>query len=199
MFNALIHPRIGNFGPALAAILTTIAQREGKLGQSGNIAIGVANGSSHLGFFQFRCRPATLDANDFKHGWVGDALRWFAPYNTEGEVGNTNPAMPELSKKYAWEAFIKDQKIIKDIKKFLLTPEGKYKTTQFRAAYSLLSENMPHVKYFMKNGIEYDWRKSYNEADYEYKTREDGSFLLDSKREKNKNRRQRRRQYDIVV
>ena len=169
LFNALIHPRIGNFGPALAAILTAIAQREGFLATN-KISIGVANGSSHLGFFQFRCRPADLYATNEKGGWVGSALNWFAPYNTEGELVNINPKQPGLSKKYSWEAFIQKQETIKDIKNFLLTPEGKYKKpNQFDSALSLLSVHMPKVKYDMKIG-EYEWskRKNYNETDYEH-------------------------------
>ena len=167
LFNALIHPKIGNFGTVLAAILTAIAQREARYDGNGNISIGVANGSSHLGFFQFRCRPADLNANEYKGGWVGDALRWFAPYNTEGELSNINPKQPDLSKKYAWEAFIQNQKTIKDIKKLLLTPDGKYKTTYFKSALGLLGTHMPKVKYWMKIG-EYDWNKrgSYDETDY---------------------------------
>jgi len=172
-FNMLIHPRIGNFGPALAAILTAIASREtGKLGlgtpenpdpRLGIIPIGLANGSSHLGFLQFRCRPQNLDDDTKSYskaaGWISSSLYWFAPYSANGELGSTNPI---LSKKYSWEAFIQDQKTIKKIKD-ILKPDPSGKTfkklnkNEISSVKNLFHKNMPQVEYQVVNGIKEEY------------------------------------------
>ena len=167
-FNMLIHPKVGNFGPALAAILTAIASREtGKLGlgtpenpdpRLGIIPIGLANGSSHLGFLQFRCRPQNLDDDTKSYskaaGWISSSLYWYSPYNVDGELGSMNPI---LSKRYSWEAFIEDQKTIKKIKD-ILKPDPSGKTfkklnkNEISSVKNLFHKNMPQVEYRVVDG-----------------------------------------------
>lgn len=149
-FEMLVHPRLGNFGPALAAIFTAIAQREGNVGDN-KISIGVANGGSHLGFLQIRCRPQNLKAFDIKTGWVSDSMLWFAPYKEDGEQISWEF---KSCKRYAWEAFIKNPKIIKEIKDILL-PNGKYKepnSNEISKVRGLLDKNMPKVDFV--NGVQ---------------------------------------------
>jgi hypothetical protein len=111
-FEMMIHPLIGNFSFAVAAVLTGISSREGNYTYN-QIGIGVANGSEHMGFFQLRCKPEKdyNDSFDKKNGWLGSSLLWSVPYNANGE-----PDLTKNNKKYAWEAFIKDENIIKEIK-----------------------------------------------------------------------------------
>lgn len=144
-FEMLVHPRLGNFGPALAAIFTAIAQREGNVGEN-RISIATANGASHLGFLQIRCRPQNLQAFDIKNGWASDSMFWFAPYNEDGEQISWDF---KSCKRYAWEAFIKDPKIIKQIKDILL-PNEKYKepnSNEIAKVKGLLDKNMPKVDF----------------------------------------------------
>ena len=141
-FMMLIHPRLGNFSPAIAAIFTAIAQREGNLGPD-KIGIGVANGSCHLGFLQIRCRPQDLKAFDQKNGWVSPSLNWVAPYIASGEVGVTT--FP-LSKKYCWEAFIQNKQTILDIKSLLKLDPSKFSMPNAelqKKVRTILSNNMP--------------------------------------------------------
>jgi hypothetical protein len=111
-FEMMIHPLIGNFSFAVAAVLTGISSREGNYTYN-QIGIGVANGSEHMGFFQLRCKPEGNynDSFDKKNGWLGSSLLWSVPYSANGE-----PDLTKNNKKYAWEAFIKDENIIKEIK-----------------------------------------------------------------------------------
>lgn len=150
-FMMLIHPRLGNFSPAIAAIFTAIAQREGNLGDN-KIGIGVANGSCHLGFLQIRCRPQNLKAFDQKNGWVSPSLNWVAPYIDSGQVGATT--FP-TSKKYSWEAFIQNKKTILDIKSLLKLDSSKFSMPNDavqKKVRSILSNNMPSPDFI--NGVE---------------------------------------------
>lgn len=111
-FEMLIHPNIGNFSFAIAAIFTAISAVEGNLG-SNKIGIGVANGSEHLGFLQLRCKPEDDSINNFdtRYGWFGKSMLWNVPYNEYGELSKTG-----FTTKYAWESFIKDKNILQQIK-----------------------------------------------------------------------------------
>ena len=111
-FEMMVHPLVGNFSLAVAAVLTGISSREGYYAYN-QIGIGVANGSEHMGFFQLRCKPEPNynDSFDKKNGWLGSSLLWSVPYSINGE-----PDLTKNNKKYAWEAFIKDENIIKEIK-----------------------------------------------------------------------------------
>ena len=132
-FEMMIHPLVGNFSFGLAAVFTAIASREGNLGEN-KIAIGTANGSEHLGFLQIRCKPEDTGSFDPKNGWLGTSMLWSVPYAVTGEADLT-----KNNKKYAWEAFIKDQNIIKQIKGKASSPS---KASQ-AAAVSLINANTP--------------------------------------------------------
>lgn len=132
-FEMMIHPLVGNFSFGLAAVFTAIASREGNLGEN-KIGIGVANGSEHLGFLQIRCKPE--DTNDFSNrtGWVSPSMLWSVPYSESGE-----PILSSNNKKYAWEAFMKDPNIIKEIKG---KASSSSKASQSSAA-ALINANTP--------------------------------------------------------
>lgn len=150
-FMMLIHPRLGNFSPAIAAIFTAIAQREANLGDN-KIGIGVANGSSHLGFLQIRCRPQVLKDFDKRNGWISPSLNWVAPYATSGDVGATT--FP-LSKKYCWEAFIQNKQTILEIKSLLKLDLRNFTMPTpavQKQVRSILSNNMPSPEFI--NGVE---------------------------------------------
>lgn len=93
-FEMLIHPQLGNFSFAIAAIFTSISAVEADVGHAenyseGKIGVGVANGSEHLGFFQLRCKPENVSSSnlDSKDGWFGSpSMLWNAPYNISGEI-----------------------------------------------------------------------------------------------------------------
>ena len=132
-FEMMIHPLVGNFSFGLAAVFTAIASREGNLGEN-KIGIGVANGSEHLGFLQLRCKPE--DTEDFSEqtGWIGKSMLWSVPYNINGE-----PLLFNNNKKYAWEAFIKDENIIKEIK----AKASSSSAASRKSAASLVYKNTP--------------------------------------------------------
>ena len=132
-FEMMIHPLVGNFSFGLAAVFTALASREGNLGEN-KIGIGVANGSEHLGFLQIRCKPEDTNSFDPKNGWLGTSMLWSVPYTVTGEADLT-----KNNKKYAWEAFIKDENIIKDIKGKASSPS---KASQ-ASALSLININTP--------------------------------------------------------
>lgn len=132
-FEMMIHPLVGNFSFGLAAVFTALASREGNLGQN-KIGIGVANGSEHLGFLQIRCKPEDTNSFDPKNGWLGTSMLWSVPYTVTGEADLT-----KNNKKYAWEAFIKDENIVKDIKG---KASSNSKASQ-AAALSLININTP--------------------------------------------------------
>ena len=132
-FEMMIHPLVGNFSFGLAAVFTAIASREGNLGEN-KIAIGTANGSEHLGFLQIRCKPEDTGSFDPKNGWLGTSMLWSVPYAVNGEADLT-----KNNKKYAWEAFIKDENIIKEIKGKASSPS---KASQ-ASAVSLINANTP--------------------------------------------------------
>jgi len=137
-FEMLIHPQVGNFSFAIAAIFTAISAVEANVG-SNKIGIGVANGSEHLGFLQLRCKPENDSINnlDAKDGWFGTSMSWNAPYDKSGELSNTR-----LPTKYAWEAFIKDENTIKEIK----TKASSSSKASKAAAVSLINANIPVFK-----------------------------------------------------
>jgi hypothetical protein len=132
-FEMMIHPLVGNFSFALAAVLTAIASREGFL-EPGKISIGTANGSEHLGFLQLRCKPEDTNSFDLKYGWLGTGLLWSVPYNISGE-----PILSKINKRYAWEAFIKDENIIKQIK----NKASSSSASSRNSAVSIFYENSP--------------------------------------------------------
>lgn len=132
-FEMMIHPMIGNFSFSLAAVFTAIASREGNLGEN-KIGIGVANGSEHLGFLQLRCKPEDTNSFDSKYGWLGTSMLWSVPYSVTGE-----PILSKTNKRYAWEAFIKDENIIKEIKNKASSSSSASKNV----ALSLLNINTP--------------------------------------------------------
>jgi len=132
-FEMMIHPLVGNFSFGLAAVFTAIASREGNLGEN-KIGIGVANGSEHLGFLQIRCKPENTDDFSNRTGWVSPSMLWSVPYSESGE-----PILSSNNKKYAWEAFIKDPNIIKEIKG---KASSSSKASQSSAA-SLINANTP--------------------------------------------------------
>ena len=132
-FEMMVHPLVGNFSFGLAAVFTAIASREGNLGEN-KIGIGVANGSEHLGFLQIRCKPENTDDFSNRTGWVSPSMLWSVPYSESGE-----PILSSNNKKYAWEAFIKDPNIIKEIKG---KASSSSKASQSSAA-SLINANTP--------------------------------------------------------
>jgi len=132
-FEMMIHPMVGNFSFGLAAVFTAIASREGNLGEN-KIGIGVANGSEHLGFLQIRCKPEDTNSFDPKTGWFGTSLLWSVPYSINGEADLT-----KNNKRYGWEAFIKDENIIKQIR---AKASSSSRSSQ-AAALSLININTP--------------------------------------------------------
>jgi hypothetical protein len=132
-FEMMIHPMVGNFSFGLAAVFTAIASREGNLGEN-KIAIGTANGSEHLGFLQIRCKPEDTNSFDPKTGWFGTSLLWSVPYSINGEADLT-----KNNKRYGWEAFIKDENIVKQIR---AKASGSSRSSQ-AAALSLININTP--------------------------------------------------------
>ena len=134
-FEMLIHPQVGNFSFAIAAIFTAISAVEANVGLN-KIGIGVANGSEHLGFLQLRCKPENDSNNniDSKDGWFGTSMLWNVPYNEFGELSATGSTL-----KYAWESFIKDKNIVKEIKQKNLTGNSK-------VAASIIQKNLPDFK-----------------------------------------------------
>ena len=141
-FEMMIHPLVGNFSLPIAAIFTAIASREGNL-EENKISIATANGDCHLGFLQLRCRPESLSDFTKNNGWIGTSLLWTVPYSADGQVYyetsvNSTNNINKLSKKYAWEAFIQDQNIIKQIKiKAAGNPSAQ------KEAKTILYNNMP--------------------------------------------------------
>jgi hypothetical protein len=129
----MVHPLVGNFSFGLAAVFTAIASREGNLAEN-KIGIGVANGSEHLGFLQIRCKPEDTNSFDPKNGWLGTAMLWSVPYAVSGEAD-----LSKNNKKYAWEAFIKNENIIKDIKGKASSPSKSSKNS----ALALINANTP--------------------------------------------------------
>jgi hypothetical protein len=132
-FEMMVHPLVGNFSFGLAAVFTAIASREGNLAEN-KIGIGVANGSEHLGFLQIRCKPEDTNSFDPKNGWLGTAMLWSVPYAVSGEAD-----LSKNNKKYAWEAFIKNENIIKDIKGKASSPSKSSKNS----ALALINANTP--------------------------------------------------------
>lgn len=141
-FEMLIHPKVGNFSFGIAAIFTAISAVEADIGVD-KIGIGVANGSEHLGFFQLRCKPENTNNNNFdsKDGWFGISMYWNVPYNEFGELSASGSTL-----KYAWESFIKDKNIVKEINQ-------KNLAGNLKVAASIIQKNLP------------DFGGEYNSAD----------------------------------
>lgn len=155
-FEMMIHPLVGNFSFGLAAVFTAIAAREGNLGEN-MIGIGVANGSEHLGFLQIRCKPESTDDFSKRTGWVGESMLWSVPYNENGE-----PILTSNNKKYAWEAFIKDPNIIKEIK---AKASSELKASQ-KSGSSLFENNSPKLRRAGNGDPIYDAADRKNAASY---------------------------------
>jgi len=155
-FEMMIHPLVGNFSFGLAAVFTAIASREGNLGEN-KISIGTANGSEHLGFLQLRCKPEDTDDFSKQTGWVGASMLWSVPYDVSGE-----PILSSNNKKYAWEAFIKDPNIIKEIKAKAFS---ELKASQ-KSGLSLFEKNSPTLRKASNGDAIYDVADRKNAASY---------------------------------
>jgi hypothetical protein len=155
-FEMMVHPLVGNFSFGLAAVFTAIASREGNLGEN-KISIGTANGSEHLGFLQIRCKPEDTDDFSKQTGWVGASMLWSVPYDVSGE-----PILSSNNKKYAWEAFIKDPNIIKEIKAKAFS---ELKASQ-KSGLSLFEKNSPTLRKASNGDAIYDVADRKNAASY---------------------------------